>query len=330
MRKYQRINSEKGGKTERRTSAIRVVFEKECSDYFQSMRFLLVFGILMVCAVLGATGSLETMGSFAERYSEEYIFLHLFTGTNDILPSVVSFLSFLGPIVGILLGFDAISSERSNGTLSRILSLPIYRDALINAKALSGMFIIGLTMVSVAGIVCSIGVLGAGVAPIPAEIIRIALFVLFTVVYITFWMCLAILFSIVFRQPTISVLCGISVWLVASVFVPILAQAVAAAICPVNGNVTEAGLYLNQQVQFYVQRISPTNLYTEAVNVVLNPMIRTTGPMTTAQMDGMAAGFLSIPQSLLQIWGQFVGLLALAAICFALAYILFSKQEIRA
>lgn len=310
--------------------ALQVVFEKEFADYFRGPRFLLVLGILLVSAVIGAGGAMETMQQFAEKYSSEYIFLYLFTGENQVLPSVVSSLSFLGPIVGILLGFDAISSERSNGTLSRILSLPIYRDTLINAKALSGICIIFLTTLSIACVVIGLGALGCGVVPMPAEIVRIALFMVFTVVYIFFWMCLAILFSIIFRQPTISVLCGIAVWIFSSIFIPIISEAAASVIAPLSANATEAVFYQNQQIQFLLQKFSPATLYTEAVNIILNPMIRTAGPISAAQMEGMTAGFLSVSQSLLQIWGQFVGLLALAVICFALAYILFSRQEIRA
>jgi ABC-2 type transport system permease protein len=310
--------------------AIQAVFEKEFRDYFTNLRFFLVFGILLATCVLGSLGAIATIRDFGDNYSRDYIFLYLFTGSNDVLPSIVSFMSFLGPIVGIILGFDAISSERNSGTLSRVLSLPIYRDTLINAKALAGICITGIITVSIAAVVSGLGILVGGVTPLPEEIIRIALFVVFTVVYIGFWMCLAILFSILFRQPTVSVLCAIAVWIFCSVFVPILAQAVAALLCPVAEGAGEAVLYQNQLIQFYVQRVSTSTLYTEAVNIILNPMIRTTGPISTSQMEGMAAGFLSLPQSILLILAQFIGLLALAAICFALAYILFSRQEIRA
>ena len=43
----------------------------------------------------------------------------------------MSFIALLGPIVGLALGFDAVNSERSNGTLNRLVSQPIYRDAII-------------------------------------------------------------------------------------------------------------------------------------------------------------------------------------------------------
>ena len=315
---------------ERKAAVMGVVYHKEFSDYFSSLRFFLVLAILLATSVVGAVGAMATIRDFSETYSGEYIFLYLFTGSNNILPSVVSFLSYLGPIVGIVLGFDAISSERNNGTLSRILSLPIYRDTLINAKALSGVSVIGIIVLTVSAVVSGLGMAVCGIMPLASELIRVALFMLFTVVYIAFWMCLAMLFSILFRQATVSILCGLSTWLASSVFIPLFAQAFASWLFPTGTQATQEALYQNQLVQFYLLKLSPSNLYTEAVNIILNPMIRTAGPMSTVQFDGMLAGFLSIPQSLSLIWAQFVGLLALASVCFALSYILFSRQEIRA
>ena len=41
--------------------------------------------------------------------------------------------SFLGPLFGIMLGFDAVNNEQSEGTLNRLAAQPIYRDTIINA-----------------------------------------------------------------------------------------------------------------------------------------------------------------------------------------------------
>lgn len=54
-----------------------------------------------------------------------FLFLKLFTASDGTLPSFVVFISFLGPLLGIALGFNAINSEQNKGTLSRILSQPI-------------------------------------------------------------------------------------------------------------------------------------------------------------------------------------------------------------
>ena len=42
------------------------------------------------------------------------------------------------PLIAIGLGFDAINGEHNRRTLSRILSQPIYRDALLFGKFLGG------------------------------------------------------------------------------------------------------------------------------------------------------------------------------------------------
>ena len=75
-----------------------------------------------------------------------FLFLKLFTVSDGTLPSFTVFVSFLGPLLGIALGFDAINSEQNKGTLSRILSQPIHRDYLINAKFVGALIVIGVML----------------------------------------------------------------------------------------------------------------------------------------------------------------------------------------
>ena len=56
----------------------------------------------------------------------------------------MSFISFLVPLTGIALGFDAINSEYQNRTLGRLLSQPIYRDVLLFGKALGALVAMAL------------------------------------------------------------------------------------------------------------------------------------------------------------------------------------------
>ncbi len=51
----------------------------------------------------------------------------------------MSFIALLGPFVGLILGFDAINSERIGGTLNRLVSNPIHRDSIIIGKFLAGI-----------------------------------------------------------------------------------------------------------------------------------------------------------------------------------------------
>ena len=52
--------------------------------------------------------------------------------------------------------------------------------------------------------------------------------------------------------------------------------------------------------------------------------------LTPAQRSGAIGGLVPLDQSLLIIWPQFVGLIALTAGAFAVAYVSFMRQEVRA
>ena len=61
--------------------------------------------------------------------------------------------------------------------------------------------------------------------------------------------------------------------------------------------------------------------------------IRLSGPsglVTAQQVDRAIVSNLSVTQSLSVIWPQIVGLLALTAALFAIAYVAFMRQDVRA
>ena len=64
---------------------------------------------------------------------------------------------------------------------------------------------------------------------------------------------------------------------------------------------------------------------------VLNPAIRSFGLLLPSQMEGAIPGApLPLAQSVLLAWPQITGLIAATILLFALAYVLFQRQEIRA
>ena len=113
-----------------------VVALKEAADHLTSARVHLVMLLVILTAIgaiYGAIGEIkQTIGQ------DRFIFLRLFTTARDPLPSFVSFLGFLLPLVAIALGFDGINGEYNRRTMSRILAQPIYRDALLAGKFVGG------------------------------------------------------------------------------------------------------------------------------------------------------------------------------------------------
>ena len=302
---------------------MRTIFRKELADFFTSWRililFLLVYGISSVglwSAHQGIRGVLTTEG---------FVFLKLFTTQGEVLPSLTGFLSFFVPIIGIALGFDAINREYTSGTMSRVLSQPIFRDSVINGKFLAGIVTLSLMMFATMLIVSGIGLSMIGVPPTPEEIIRIFLYLFFIIVYGSFWMGLAILFSAVTKRIATSLLSSIALWLFFSFFISLIASVVA----PLNVD-TEAELIRNFEIQQTILRFSPNFLFSQVNTVLLEPVvIGSLGVVTMSQIAKMIPNPLSLGQSLLLIWPHLTALLGLTIVCFAASYVVFMRQEIR-
>ena len=129
-----------------------VVFWKELADHFSSRRFMILLIIIILSGLWATYATGQAIRQNTDTIPPQYAFLLLLTSSGETLFSLATFLGFFGPLVGITLGFDSISGEYARGTLSRVLSQPIYRDSLINGK-----FLAGLTTVAV--------LWGYGIAP---------------------------------------------------------------------------------------------------------------------------------------------------------------------
>ena len=111
-----------------------VVMLKELSDHLTSVRMRVLEWLVVLVALAALYGAIQQIKDTTAE--DPFLFLRLFTTSRDPLPSFVSLLSFLVPLMAIGLGFDAVNSEHNRRTLSRILAQPIYRDALLFGKFL--------------------------------------------------------------------------------------------------------------------------------------------------------------------------------------------------
>ncbi|HLB11897.1 MAG TPA: ABC transporter permease subunit [Dehalococcoidia bacterium] len=307
------------------------VFRKELADHFSGRRFVILFALICVAGLSATWVAGQSIRADVSGDRESgFVFLKLFTASSGVLPPFVSFIGFLGPLIGLALGFDAINSEHARGTLSRVLSQPIYRDSVINGKFLAGIATIGLMLLSIGLLLGGMGLRMIGVPPTLEEVLRLASFLVLSMVYVAFWMSLSVLFSVVFRQTATSALAGMAVWIFATFFLPMLAGIAADSLVPVGQDSEAQVLLLHENVSQMLSRLSPATLYQEATLTVLTPQIRTLGPILLEQTRGMLPNPLSWSQSLLIAWPHVVGLLALTLICFAISYVRFMRQEIRA
>lgn len=303
------------------------VVAKETADHLTSVRLWFVEGLILLAAggaVYAAIGQIR-----ATESQDPFLFLSLFTVARQPLPSFVVFLGFLVPLISIAIGFDAINSEHSRRTLSRVLAQPIYRDVLLIGKFFAGLLTLTITFLTLWLLVIGLGLMLIGLPPSGEEVLRSVFFLIVTIAYGGVWLALAMMFSVIFRQQATSALAALAVWLLFSVFWAMVTPLLAEALSPAATSMTAV---LDQtHVAQSISRISPNVLFGEATLALLNPGARTLGPVLFSQLQGALLGApLPLMQSVALIWPQVTGLIAAVIVIFTIAYVLFQRQEIRA
>jgi ABC-2 type transport system permease protein len=312
-------------------SGLGVVMLKELSDHLTSIRMRVLEWLVVLVALAALYGAIQQIKDTTAE--DPFLFLRLFTTSRDPLPSFVSFLSFLVPLMAIGLGFDAVNSEHNRRTLSRILSQPIYRDALLFGKFLAGLITLSISLITLWLLVIGLGLLLIGIPPGAEEMARSFVFLLVTIVYAGVWLALALLFSILFRSAATAALVTLGLWLLVTFIWPVLSGALAQIIVPPDPRYTALGLQTpgTAQLEQILARFSPSTLYAETVVALLDPTTRALGPIYLSQLQGAVLGApLPFAESILIAWPQMVGMIATAIVLFVIGYVIFQRQEVRA
>lgn len=305
------------------------VFMKEFADHLSSARMMVLMLFVIVFGAFPVATSLQTLRTVVDPNS--FIFLRIFTlESEQVGVSFTAALNFIIPLMAIGLGFDAVNSEFNRRTLSRVLSQPIYRDALLLGKFLGGLATLAVALVALWLIVLGAGLLLLGVPPRGVEVARGLSFLMVAIAYGGVWLAVAMLFSVIFRSTATSALCALGVWLFFFILWPQLAGALLAGLAP--SEIRSLDEYVAvQSMGLGLMRLSPGTLFSEAVLGLLSPETRSLGPMLPSQMRGAIMGApLPFDQSVLLIWPQVTGLVAGMIVVFAVAYVIFQREEVRA
>jgi len=304
-----------------------VVTLKELSDHLTSWRMFVLEWLVAITAVVSVYVTIQQVGEVTAE--DPYLLLRFFTRGTPL--PFVALLSFLVPLVSIGLGFDLVNSEHNQRTLSRVLSQPIYRDALLFGKFLAGLATISISLIALWLLLIGLGLVMLGIPPGAEEVGRTLVFLLVTIAYAGVWLALALLFSILFRSAATAALAALGLWLFLTILWPLMMPLVANLLTP-SGDVLAL---LNTQM--VLARISPSALFNEVVAVILDPSLRSTQQSMFAQMGLMLIERGAVPgapiplmQSILVVWGQIVGLVAGTIMLFVIGYVVFQRQEVRA
>jgi ABC-2 type transport system permease protein len=355
-------------------SGIFVVAKKEFLDHVMGKKFLVILAILMLISLLAMHQGVEIYNERLDSYKEDIVAIEehpegMPPGWMPEKPSILDvfqpmcfFFGFLGAILAIAIGFNLISGEKESGSLKSLLSHPVFRDTIINGKALGGMGALGFAMLVMT--LLSIGILMMlGIMPTGDEFVRILVFMGFSLLFMFSFFAIALMCSTIAKNSTRAITYSLVIFVVISAVMPIAGSIVGMQLAgdmpeypgmsrqdinEAEGEAISEEEHREEQerieeewqeeMQEYGKKVmrvqemfsigDPKSNFDKVSAAVLDPTFEPLrgffGPM-----GGESRAETSILEALGMVWKNLLVLLVFPVIMFAIAYIKFMRMDIR-
>jgi ABC-2 type transport system permease protein len=294
------------------------VASKEFSDIVRSKRFIIlivIFGLVMTIAMAAIyIQVIQAMSSLPEVPMPQ-----AFLGMMALILSGT--LSSFAPVMGVALGCDTISGEREKGTLKIVLAQPVYRDTVINGKFLAAASAVSLATLITSLASVGISIIIIGVTPTAGEAIRMALFLLFSVLFTMTYYGISTFLSTILKKTSQSVILSVVVWAVFTFVISIIASLIAFTIAPpyIPGQPSdEESIRRYTAIVEAISSITPNYHFSKIGQYLLSPY----SPTATQEE-------VSIVSSLMYAGPNILVLVIVTALVFVFSYITFTRQEVR-
>lgn len=374
-----------------------VVAEKEFKDHVKSKRFLAMFAILMVLAIVGMISGLDSYHQQLDQYKKtldqnardpnhvqmiaswqqeldnmtanggdpdqiEQLKYQIEDAQQPIMPSIITiYYSMTNPfytvgmILAIAIGFDLITREKDEGTLKSLLSRPLYRDSVINGKAIAAIAVIAIVLAATFLISGAI-LLFSNIVPQGDDLARMIALYVVSLLYIVVFFAISMMVSALAKNTSMAMLVTLGIVVVLYVL-PQIAYPVTTMIIgdypqypeftydpsgdPQAQQQAQQQLqkqYQQQQQDYYnkqsqindlINGISPQYWYSQLTSVISSRTVPNqifTGNWIVEQHKNQN---MTLWQSLSYEW---IGLLVIVIetiVAFAVAYVKFMRMDIR-
>jgi ABC-2 type transport system permease protein len=216
-------------------SGILTIAQKEFFDHVRSRRFLLLLGILLIVACVGILNGVADYHAKVKEYDSmrQYLptpeaddspvltFLRLPPSALLVFYQMSTLFAVIGGVLGIAMGFDLVTREKESKSLKLLLAHPVYRDEVINGKALGGIAAIALAL----GIVFTASLallLILGIVPDGTESVIILLFSAITFLYIFTCFAISLVMSALCEESGKALIYSLIIFVVLGSLVPAL------------------------------------------------------------------------------------------------------------
>jgi len=155
--------------------------------------------------------------------------------TLTILDNLIEYVSIVGAILAVILGYNTLIEEKESGGLKLILSRPVYRDQLLLGKLLGNSAVIALLLGVVFVFNLVLLVLVGGILPTVGEVTRLLAFMGMAFSYMLIFLSLAMFLSIHMRDSATVFLITLVFWTVSTFVIPQMADTLMVNSSVING-----------------------------------------------------------------------------------------------
>lgn len=199
-----------------------IISQKELSDHITDKKLILILIIFCLVLAVETANGVDTYNDALESYKNgDSMEIYQPTAVRVFLGIVNAIgVDGFGIVIGLAFGFDLVSGEREDRSLKTILSQPLYRDELINGKAIGG--IIALTLIVSAGFAIVFAVmLILGIVPDLNEISGIGIIWLLTLLLMITSFSLSLMTSVIADTSSGSLILALVIIFVTLLIIPV-------------------------------------------------------------------------------------------------------------
>jgi ABC-2 type transport system permease protein len=211
-----------------------IIAKKEFRTAFKDRVFVVMTLLFLALSIVSVYIGSSTKNAELKAYSDIVELLksqgsQAFPPKPEIYPlailrNIIQYVSIVGAVLAIFLGFDTFSGEKEEGTMKLLLSRPLYRDQLITGKLLGGGLVIGLLLIATLLFNTVLFSIVSGLTPGFGEISRLIVFVFIAFCYMMSFYIATMFVSIKAGDKTFGFLVMLILWVTVSFVIPQLAE----------------------------------------------------------------------------------------------------------
>jgi ABC-2 type transport system permease protein len=353
------------------------VARKEFIGHLTSKRFIVILGLFLIISALAMHQGIDNYNERLDTYKEQLSQIKEGpegpVGWMPEKPSIMlvftfmsSYILMLGAILAIAMGFDLLSKEKETRSLKSVLSCPVFRDEIINGKALGGTLALVFAMGTALLISLAI-LLIFSIVPSMNELAAIFVFGIVSIVFLIAYFAIALMMSTVSRDSGSALIYTLVIFFILGSLLPIVGSTVADMVSgelperPAfhlhahETNESEGHIYkegTEEEMQQYQEElkaywakrrpitetfniISPNMNYQKIAFLISNPQIYSvvyeqSSPLTSTGYSTFGGETAPGLQEVLgKVWKNILALISFSVVFFAIAYIKFMRMDIR-